>query len=281
MAHIPGMTQTLWQRLQTEHNLHPGLLFYRFLDPSAKGNVQFHPLLGSAYRTAVPFAACLHKRTIDELHYLQSLSWAVLSFEAQTATRLAVGLGIPSPTENGLTMDHIHGIPIIPGSGLKGLCLDWALEEAGLALTAPEITHIFGAQPPTLPDPRFQAKAGRAVFFDALPVLPDTRPPLELDIMNPHYGPYYGSQGGSPPADYYNPNIIYFLTVPQGTTFRFALAVRPPFCQDPQTPSAQDLADTLRQWLQNVVFHWGVGAKTRVGYGLFEATSLVQVSIGQ
>ncbi len=264
------MTHGLWRQLTSERHLHPGLLFYRFLDPAAQGTSQFKPLLGFPDRTAVPFAGHLHKRLNAQLTYLTNFSWAVHSFEARLATGLAVGLGIPSPTENGLAMDHVHGLPIIPGSGLKGLCLDWAREEAGLSSTDPLIIHIFGAQPLMPADPSFRAKAGRAVFFDALPVLQGTQSPLELDIMNPHYGPYYGSQGGKPPADYYNPNIIYFLTVPQGTTFRFVLAVRPPFSQDPPQPSAQDLADKLLEWLRSVLTVWGVGAKTRVGYGLFE-----------
>lgn len=39
----------------------------------------------------------------------------------KTGYRLAVGLGLPSFFENGLTLHHIYGTPYIPGSSVKGL----------------------------------------------------------------------------------------------------------------------------------------------------------------
>lgn len=41
--------------------------------------------------------------------------------EVEMAARLLVGHGNPSPTEVGLTVHHTWGVPIIPGSALKGL----------------------------------------------------------------------------------------------------------------------------------------------------------------
>jgi CRISPR-associated protein Cmr6 len=43
------------------------------------------------------------------------------SLELKTGYRLAVGLGLPSFFENGLTLHHIYGSPYIPGSSVKGL----------------------------------------------------------------------------------------------------------------------------------------------------------------
>uniref|UniRef100_A0A832A2J2 Type III-B CRISPR module RAMP protein Cmr6 n=1 Tax=Desulfacinum infernum TaxID=35837 RepID=A0A832A2J2_9BACT len=271
MAPVPGMTRNLWNEVQGVTDLHPGLVFYRFLDPTAQGTDQFKPLREDL---AVPYAGALLQRTKEHLQALQRLSWEVRCVEGRLDTRLAVGLGIPSPTENGLAMDHIHGIPIIPGSGLKGLCLDWAIEMAGLKAHDAMVTAIFGAQPPSPPPQGFRPKAGRAIFFDALPVPQNNSVPVELDIMNPHYGPYYSAPSANAPADYHKPNIIYFAVVPAGTVFRFALAVRPPFSVASGEPTAAYLADTLEQWLCGVLVNWGVGAKTRIGYGLFDENSL-------
>ncbi|MCS7081364.1 MAG: type III-B CRISPR module RAMP protein Cmr6, partial [Chloracidobacterium sp.] len=59
---------------------------------------------------------------------------------------------------------------------------------------------IFGAM----------GQKGKVIFFDAIPGdLADLT--LDLDVMNPHYAPYY--QGNEPPADYHNPVPIFFLTI--------------------------------------------------------------------
>ena len=47
---------------------------------------------------------------------------------------------------------------------------------------------------------------------------------FKLDIMNPHYSKYYGdSTGETPPGDWENPIPIFFLTVKKGVNFRFVV----------------------------------------------------------
>jgi len=47
---------------------------------------------------------------------------------------------------------------------------------------------------------------------------------FKLDIMNPHYSKYYGdSTGQTPPGDWENPTPIFFLTVKEGVKFRFVV----------------------------------------------------------
>jgi len=41
--------------------------------------------------------------------------------ELKTGYRLAIGLGLPSFFENGITLHHVYGSPYIPGSSVKGL----------------------------------------------------------------------------------------------------------------------------------------------------------------
>lgn len=48
-------------------------------------------------------------------------------FQALARSRLVLGLGGESAIETGLTLQHVTGLPIIPGSALKGLCRAYGL----------------------------------------------------------------------------------------------------------------------------------------------------------
>lgn len=66
-----------------------------------------------------------------------------------------------------------------------------------------------------------QSNKGEVIFFDAYPI---GEVKLKIDVMTPHYGPYYSDASGEThPADYYNPMPIKFLTV-EKTKFEFHLA---------------------------------------------------------
>ena len=99
-------------------------------------------------------------------------------------------------------------------------------------------------------------QAGKVIFFDAIPANPANLK-LELDVMNPHYAPYY--QGTQPPADYHNPVPVFFLTIGPGSEFLFAMASR-----------EARLAEKARDWLKEALTEMGIGAKTVAGYGLWE-----------
>lgn len=106
------------------------------------------------------------------------------------------------------------------------------------------------------------------IFFDAYPEAlmvktpsSDEKPILELDVMNPHYGKYY--DGTEPPADWLSPVPVFFLVVRQGTLFTIKLA-----SQD------QNLLGTVEGWAKAALREFGIGAKTRAGYGeLCEASA--------
>jgi len=106
-----------------------------------------------------------------------------------------------------------------------------------------EFQKIFGTQ----------KKKGELIFFDAYPV-GDIN--LKLDVMTPHYGPYYSE--GKPPADYHSPNPIKFLTV-EKTKFRFSLVSKD-----------KNLLEKTKDWLMVSLKNFGIGAKTSIGYGYFE-----------
>lgn len=101
-----------------------------------------------------------------------------------------------------------------------------------------------------------QQQQGKVIFFDAYPV---DKIELKMDVMTPHYGPYYSDTSGkTPPADYHNPNPIKFLTV-EKTMFQFYLASK-----------SSDLLQIAEEWLKDALQNFGIGAKTSMGYGYFE-----------
>jgi CRISPR-associated protein Cmr6 len=83
-----------------------------------------------------------------------------------------------------------------------------------------------------------------------------------LDIMNPHYAPYYEDKS-KPPADYYSPRPIFFIAVAHGSKFRFSIAPR---TSDVTINDVCEGLNLLQQALENL----GAGAKTAVGYGYFK-----------
>lgn len=143
-----------------------------------------------------------------------------------------------------------------------------------------------------------QEHQGKIIFFDAFPTNLKNES-IKVDIMNPHYGEYYSSEGNNikPPGDYYNPNPIPFLTV-QDTSFQFIVGSKKNEIIDKskelqrliyidgkkENPffSDEDIAKTLNQkksleeitlldltylWLKLSLTEHGIGAKTAVGYG--------------
>lgn len=127
-----------------------------------------------------------------------------------------------------------------------------------------ELVEIFGTT----------ESSGKVVFFDALPTVEpenkgenDTQKkpsnnnlndPLEFDIMNPHYGPYY--QNGEAPGDWHDPVPVIFLVVRPGIEFTFTVAPL----------GNRELTGKARAILKEALKEHGVGAKTSLGYGRFQ-----------
>ena len=200
------------------------------------------------------------------------------TFTATPEWRMVVGLGRSSILETSMMLDRITGIPIIPGSALKGLAASYALlcvlektnradevektyqqyikkEIADLPEHLEDYIQVFG----------YQGNVGKVIFLDAVPT---KTPTLEPDIMNNHYPEYYGDKdGGQAPTPYQNPIPVYFLTLGQKSQFAFAVAGK-----DNQ-PSTQELVEKARQWLQAGLSDLGIGAKTAAGYGYLDIQS--------
>lgn len=162
--------------------------------------------------------------------------------EATTLGRFVSGIGGAHPFETGFVWHRTLGVPYLPGSGIKGAVRAWAEQWSDEDYAA----SLFGGP----------GDQGTLIILDALPTKP---PRLEVDIMTPHYGKYYGE--GKPPADYLSPNPVPFLAVAAGGTFRFSLVPK----RRGDEESIQRGAELLKDALETI----GAGAKTSAGYGAF------------
>lgn len=172
----------------------------------------------------------------------------------RTVTRFVTGLGFDHPVENGFTWHYTLGTPYLPGSSVKGILRNWAEQWWDVQdkdERVKEVDKIFGAE-------TGNKAAGELIIFDALPVKPVQ---LEIEVMTPHYSPYYQGEGkDKPPADWYNPVPIPYLTVAREQQFIFGLAPR---------QGANINLELVFEWLDEALKTIGAGAKTASGYGCF------------
>jgi CRISPR-associated protein Cmr6 len=209
--------------------------------------------------------------------------------EIKLASRLLVGHGNGSATEVGLSVHHTWGVPVIPGSALKGLCahhtaatygrqdaagdrrnerapfsgLQWDNGRRRIEASPGDYYRaLFGAADA----PDAASSAGLVVFHDALYVpgssAGDT--PFAVDVLTVHQRSYYGQDkeaggiaGKSWPNDYDSPNPVGFISVKPRAQFLLAI------------DGDAGWADLTMDLLIEALWEWGAGGKTSAGYGRF------------
>lgn len=241
------------------------LSFYRFV-PEDPGTKEADNVKKKAYLDAltniwpqkrhVKALDALHKRRMLHLDAQQEVGMYTSSKILYTEGRFIAGLGYDGPLEVGMTLHPLHGFPYLPGSSVKGIARTWAervVFERG-ETTREIIRNIFGHIPEAASEDQ---QKGAVHFLDALPTNLDASDKyLELDVMTPHYGPYYTND--DLPGDWYQPVPVPFLTVSPNTAFQFAL-----------TGSKEKEVAQAATWLRDALMHLGAGSKTRAGYGYF------------
>ncbi len=199
-------------------------------------------------------------------------------------SRLIIGLGGKGALEIGITLDHVTGLPVIPGSALKGVARSYfllriaksnklaldpadpqamneALNELESQLTAEVSQHqhahlfrqAFGAL----------GQAGALIFHDAV-LVPRFSELFAVDVMTPHFSKYYRSTGGAAPGDDDSPNPVSFVTVAADVQFAFAVGLRAGAPAD-----SIDLGWAYTA-LSRAIPALGIGSKTAAGYGWLE-----------
>ena len=197
----------------------------------------------------------------------------VFIMDAKSIAPFATGLGNEHPLENGFAFLNPHGLPYLPGSGVKGVVRQAARELAGGKWDDAKgwrntyIQTLFGRESK---DGDKEHVRGVLSFWDVIPQLHGNR--LAVDIMTPHQSHYYqnkGTAGSDTPHESGQPNPIAFLTVPPNSGFVFHV-----LCDTARLKRlAPDLLEndrwkTLLKAAFTHAFEWlGFGAKTAVGYG--------------
>ena len=192
-----------------------------------------------------------------------------LAVEAIATAPFVTGLGNAHPLENGFAFLEPHGLPYLPGSGVKGAVRRAAEELAGVPSvgvawdipsdwTAAAVEVLFGPAEGDL-------RRGALSFWDVVPQIDGDR--LAVEIMTPHQSHYY--QKAEPPHDSGSPVPVPFLAVPPGAGFPFTVV-----CDLDRLVRADASLVAEGRWKSLLLqafehaFDWcGFGAKTAVGYG--------------
>jgi len=168
--------------------------------------------------------------------------------------RMAVGLGDESVLETSVALHHTYGVPVIPGSALKGMAAHcvrdrladarWGHWEGDCFIAGDAYRVIFGDT----------ANAGYITFFDALyvPGSGFKGQALWPDVITVHHPKYYRGDN-EPPADWDSPNPVPFLSA----TGSYLVALGGP----------EAWVERTFEILGHALQEYGVGAKTSSGYG--------------
>jgi CRISPR type III-B/RAMP module RAMP protein Cmr6 len=204
-------------------------------------------------------------RTLSELH--GGLQWPLRSLAP-----FVTGIGQPHPLENGFAFLKPYGVPYLAASGVKGAvraaCAKLWPEDVGTHQARQRLKHYFGSEDK---EPRrgdaLDHVRGALVFFDLFPVLDGQETgkgwadAFRLDVVNPHYGPYY--QGKDVPADWHSPVPSFFLTLRADLEWLLRLVYAP--LGEPRPAWRTEIEPPLRAALTSQ----GFGAKKSWGYGIF------------
>jgi CRISPR-associated protein Cmr6 len=207
-----------------------------------------------------------------------------LCFTVRALGRVLVGHGTSTATGVGLTLQHTWGVPVLPGSALKGLTAHYVQTVYGPEMNDREeperepfrgttwkdtrpirapgalFRRLFGA--PDLDDASGRATQGEVIFHDALWVPAKEgrgAPMLARDVLTVHQRRYYESGGQEWPVDFDDPNPVPFLTVAPGGRFLVAL----------EAPGDRPLLERAERYVKEALADWGLGGKTAAGYGRF------------
>jgi CRISPR type III-B/RAMP module RAMP protein Cmr6 len=199
---------------------------------------------------------------------------SILFFTLQTCSPMVVGSGDQNVHEFGITLQLPWATPVIPGTAVKGVASAFAHQYGGVAWQKHPPDDQVNAPPPESGsasvkffggiDNNDNAFAGAVDFLPAWWV-PDTPRPFIKDIVTVHNCNYYQT-GESFPDGTDDPLPNSFVVIQPGECFLFALK------------GPENWTDTAAKIIKLAASKQGFGAKTRVGYGLFEDRSLEELA---
>lgn len=205
-----------------------------------------------------------------------------LSFNLVLTSRLVTGFGQPHPIENGLLFHPTLGCPYVPGSSLKGTVQAFADEWLMGHVEAPDeeqelrqsLDRIFG-QPKRLSGQQSygerETRLGSVCFLEAVPV---STCRIVSDVMTPHVGSYLTNPDyDQVKLEIESPNPIHFPVVERGAVFRFTLVPTATAGLEMDEDEISSDIQLAGGWLVAGLKTWGIGAKTKSGYGRFNSNT--------
>ncbi|APT75360.1 CRISPR-associated protein Cmr6 [Marinitoga sp. 1137] len=170
----------------------------------------------------------------------------VKTYIVKNKTPFLIGAGIPSIDEIGFYWSRNYGLPIIPGTSIKGAFRKYIESNNDLKSI---IDVVFGNA----------EKKGYIDFLDAIPI---NTIKLNIDYQTPHFQEYY--MNNQPPNDVYNPIPLNYLNVSNGT-FRIDLLI---------SADSNEVINIINIHFKYFLEYFGIGAKTSMGYGRFKIQEL-------
>jgi CRISPR-associated protein Cmr6 len=175
--------------------------------------------------------------------------------------RMIVGMGAKNALEFGIHLDRTWGVPVIPGSSLKGIAaaaaqafaeqVEWRKTKISKDKwrSEPLNAWLFGCGADAE-----EANRGAVHFWDAwwVPDNDRSKIPVHRDVMTVHHPDYY-QKGDAAPSDMDEPRPIPFLSA-SGTYLIVA-------------EGETEWREAALEFLKKGLLELGVGAKTNAGYG--------------
>lgn len=241
--------QAVWEAFQRAGD-HPGLLFCRgFPDwESDNSTARGQDLAEFIQRIASRPVPGIYRPAYERWRALVADTTRFACWCGQVEGRLFLGLGGAHVLETNLTLSRTYGVPLIPGSSLKGLGRAYAS-----ACRMDQVTYevLFG-KVGEAPD---QNDAGYLIFHDAW-WIPDSAPtPFTREVVTVHHPQYYSTQGSEAATDFDSPNPNVQLAA-RGS-FLFAVE------------GVEYWAKLGLDLLKTALQQQGIGGKTAAGYGYF------------
>lgn len=196
----------------------------------------------------------------SELYALAFSRWKRCTAEAERFTswngrlceRMLIGLSTGGALETGVLTSHSYGMPMIPGSSLKGVARSHAMQ---IGVPAAYRAVLFGEDEDSARGSERLAGAGSLVWHDAWWRSGQSIAPFVEEVVTVHHQDYYAGKGEATDFDSPVPNAQIAV---QGS-FYFVIEGEPAW--------AQLAMDLLRQALRA----HGVGAKGAAGYGFIQS----------
>ena len=251
MGTIPLIREALRPLYQVAQDAHTGLLLQRGMmqhDGNDQQGKRKH-IERVCSRTAGEF----YRRAYERWDRTTSDKTRFRSVCLRLRNRLFIGLTGGGLLETGCAIHQTYGAPFIPGSSVKGLVAAHARDRLGEAgcTTCDELFGMSAA------DDDSTVQSGLIAFHDAWWVPNSESRPLVQEVVTTHHPEYYGTEGSRPATDCDSP-IPNAQVAVQGE-FLFVVEGR------------ADWLNLSNRMLISALTLRGAGAKTRTGYGLFEA----------